>query len=920
RDGALVVWLDAPGTRAEVQRMVADRIQAARGIQDRDLNPQALGEVLSLISTPEAPFRLLVCLDRFRSLPEAAHVLTDPWWDEQGIAVAAALPATIGAKIHGLQIVEAPGFSALELRSFLQSHGRHWADVSHDVLRLISRPSLARLYLRVAARSPRYAPDSEYELVRAAWSIEPMPVTPIWRAARAKLMRAATAVLKTMLRGKDARYPWPIGGASFSVDEVECLERVSLLRWADDDRVLLDHDRLLAWALAAAAADLIQRQQVSLQALADLLTRTLTPGGDLAGVPRHAVAYFPLDLLWHLTAPNVDLAPALTILRVLLNANRSFEWSEVATLGPRALDLLLTSAETFGTQDLGFPAHLGTAIAAATPSPIPRSAAQRQKQLLASSQSLRRRVALRAYERRPQRGVLRRLIAANARARVAYFAKSDDHDAYAEWDRTFPAARAAALAYPGEFRAVLKAALTAEEARTVGWLIMEFPPAEAKLHWRAFTPHLEKIEPGERARLAASAARLGGQADLPARVSEGIHTGEYAFELLACVEPAAAQDLLRTVTDVTARAAVGGLEMLARTDPAVDQLVADIIHRRLPCREVVWEMGPWAAVAGPQTWRRLIERADLSAKNSHELSRFADTASLALLPELEAQAGRAFEARVDRIAANAIMTAQGRHVDSQLEAAEEILLRIGGKAFARQGVRRLSRPDRLWNEAGIDMALVSDAPALRTALRRFMRALWEAGPPWRVPIQPLSRFAACDPQGAKALARELLEHPRADAATYAGHLAQELDDRRLALAALKVMRGQRGVPLRQLVNLSAGWEDDPKALVPLARRALRSKSAEGRYYAAWIGRHLGDKPFQRRVLAQLLPVIRHRAESSDRSALAVLMEDPDLRAEYLEAMTQEPPNSLLRHLFQEVTAQSDWNDGGLEESMIDAAL
>lgn len=920
RDGALVVWIDTPGSRQDVRREVTDRVQAARGVQHGRVNPEALGSLLAAISPSAAPYRLRVCLDRFISLKAAASVLTDSWWAEQGIEVVAALPAALGVNISGVVVTEVPEFSARELRDFLTTRGHDWASLAHDVRRLIARPSLARLYLKVAARSPGYRPDTEYELVRQAWTIAPEPATTQWNAARAKLAQGLTAVLKRMLRGAVADYPWPVGaGSRFSPLEVECLERAALMRWTEDHRVVLGHDRLLAWGLAATAADLLSRQQIRLDALADLAARALDPGGDLAGIPRHAVLYFPMDLLWHLTADGVDLAPAVAILRALLDGHRGFEWASVATLGRRGVDLLLTAAEVLDPDHLGLPDHLGISIAEAMGTPD-GATATRLAELLQSDEPARVRVALGAYRKAPRRGTLRRLIAVNAKARVAHGKEGDSRDAYLVWDQAFPAARAAALAYPAEFRRVLDGKLSGDEAHTAGWLVLDFPPAQAKALWPLFASHLPKIEEEERSRLAANAARLGAKSDLSRQVAKGVIIGEVAFELMSCVDPLGARKLLATADGATLRAAVGGLELLARTDPDVDTIAAGVIDNGLPSREFVWEMGPWAAVGGRNVWRRLIASADLEWGHHRALDRLAEAPSLDLVPVLEEQSGTAFEATVTSIARTRFAQKQGNWVDHALESAEEVLLRIGGDGFAKQTILRLSDSERAWNDVGVAAAMVSEAPAVQRAYRAFIRRLWATGPQGKVPLQPLDRFAACDPVGARTFAREILRAGRSDAAVYAGHVALKLNDAQLGMAALDRARTQRRAPLRIILNLSVAFEKDAKALAALGRRALRKNSADGRYYAAWIGRHLKDRGFQRRVMAQLLPIIRHHAEQSGQSAFGILLSDPDLRSEILTLVASEPPKSLLAHLIEDQAYEADWAEPEFEDSMVDSAV
>lgn len=910
--GVLVLWLDGPQGRDQVRRDVVDRVQAARGFSDQTANPEALGSLLAGISPASARFRLVVVLDRFRSLPEAQSILTDRWWDEQGVEVVAALPAAPGVRLDGLEPHEVHEFSHTELRDFLVKRGHTWASVVHDVRRLIRRPALAKLYVQIAGQSVSYHPETEYSLIDAAWTRTASASLTLWRVARARLSEAVTKTLRQILTRSPASYPWPVAGANgFTGDEVECLERAGLLRWADERHVMLDHDRLLAWALAEAAERQLAAGKVTVQALIRLSERAAAPGGAAAGLPGHALNYLPLDLLWRLTGPSHDLAVAAELTRALVKSGRGLDWADVATLGSRSGELLLRLAETWSEAELNYSAQLGEALAI-TLKGAPEASIQRLLKLLSSSELVRRQVALRVLELAPRSGMLRRAVNIHAAA-----ATQDQVPAIERLrEQAFATSRALALAYPGELENQLKDVSSGPAARTLGWVALELPPTAARQAWARLRPHLALIEDRERERLVSSAMLIA--AEPPARpvIGEGIY-GSYAFGLFAAAYPNEALQALAHARGKAAEAAISGAEILFRTVARTDDVVAAQLADGFPPKALVFEMSPWAALAGPKTWSALLDAP--SPFTWHGLHAFADAPSSALVAQLQRRATSAFERSLARLAARRLANADIHFVDHELENAEEILLRVGGPAYARQVVRRLGQAHINLHDRGLAGALVSDAPAVRAALRRLVSECWAARRHSPMRLQPLERFAVVDPEGARRFARRLLREPWHISWAYAGQIALYLSDHALGLAALTALGKTRHAHFRIEVNLVAAFDPNPSVLRRLAETALRRNDPQSRYLAAWIGVRQNDRRLLRRILGRLLPAIRKQAQSSDRHALAVIVSDPELRAE-VQARMAEDPRSLLAWLMEEIGANAEWTEPLLQDAELDGAL
>ena len=171
-------------------RRIATLVLGAKTTEDiltraaRDIWQSGLGETseksLRAISNflpkidPDTPIPLLtVAVDDIQNVDVARDLIRQDWmrWRMRLIltvpnTVARALERTDSENIHVHRIDD---FSVNELDALLKLHGRRWADLPSDLKKLLCKPILAGLFLKLPYKSFQDAPCSEYEIFVEFW-------------------------------------------------------------------------------------------------------------------------------------------------------------------------------------------------------------------------------------------------------------------------------------------------------------------------------------------------------------------------------------------------------------------------------------------------------------------------------------------------------------------------------------------------------------------------------------------------------------------------------------------------------------------------------------------------------------------------------------------------------------------------------
>jgi len=520
------------------------------------------------------------------------------------------------------------------------------------------------------------------------------------------------------------------------------------------------------------------------------------------------------------------------------------------------------------------------------------------------------------------------MIAAHANLRAAY-AKAppaDKGEFIYEMERTFDAARAAARAYPKTLIAVGRQRLSSEEARTIGWLVIELPPSVARQTWAGIERTIETIPKEEFSRLARKRVLLFADRRLTARIEKAaVHDG-FSFEALSVIAPEKAIRVLDRAGGEDLLQAVHHLDLLVRAHPGVDdRLVGRLADKELDSDSLCFRMGAWAACTGGPLWSALtrkIAKQRLGPKRSRVLDQLAHAPSLILIDHLRANRGRPLESRVERIAAARLAKKTGRYADHELDAADDVLLRIGGRGFDRMVVSRLQHGDEIEQRHGIRDALIADAPTVRQALMEYANQLFSRNKRGRVPMEPFEVLALVDPRHAGVFARRCLGTRRVDAVWLAGETALVTGDKALGQMALARLAASRAADNPRLeLNLLARFAKDIDRQRKIARRALGRGDSLGRTLAAWVGRRLEDDDLLADVEEALVSHVQSTADPRDAYTLGVLSAHPICGPRLLDRLRHDPSMKLLRHLLADSDIDAAWvRDPLVADRAIDAAF
>lgn len=315
---------------------------------------------------------LTVFLDDLND-PQLAQRLVEDDWASLGIDIITSCQPPTADWLRRCNaapdVIEVPGFNIDQLIRYLAAHGVQYAEVADDVLDLLFKPVLARLFCLLPHGGPLRA-ETEYELLNSFW----VNAT----TERASQVRHPFDLDRLQLLVGDmlsapASYPWPPSTfvRTLSDDTVFRLMDCGIVELDGDRRLSMTHDRLLNWAMAAhlvgqaVETDLTSTDLVSrIQEVEDLSTVT---GVNIG----RRLNYVLMDLLWLMLGPG--RRPPARIADFLLAYMRTpnfdphdqdFFRRMLPTLGARAVPLLNALAkEGFsGDRETFWPAWIADAF------------------------------------------------------------------------------------------------------------------------------------------------------------------------------------------------------------------------------------------------------------------------------------------------------------------------------------------------------------------------------------------------------------------------------------------------------------------------------------------------------------------------------------------------------------------------------
>lgn len=924
RRGELVIWIGVVPEGGDIRRQVTEILQTAAGHGGEPVNIERLGTLIGGLSPDGASPSILVCLDRFATIRQAVGILGDGWWAQQGLRVAAALPASAPDVVatQDAEVIAVPDFTPYEVRRLFGDLRLVWKSMPGDVRALVQRPFLADLYRTLVQEDGLFSPQTEYELVAAAWVRRPTSGhLGEWRDAKAQLDANMHALLEELLAGRSPEYPWSVGRSGWSSAQRDLLEGVGLIRWADEDHVQLDHDRLLAWGLSKAIVSQYQAGRINLEQTTDLVLSGLIDGREKSLLPGRALGYVPMDVLWLLTDADQDSSEDIMSLVLAISASppRDFRWETLATLGSRAFRLLLRVAETFGEDQLRRKDHVAAAMASAAPASPASSDLDRVGALLVSEEPYRREIAMRYLSRRPEPQFLDLLV----RKAGELFRQPPEEPTfnfyawYAEKTRVMVAFEAAIKFAPATLAALLDGMTGEEAAAAAHAAAAVLEPDQIVQIWQSLR---ERTESADRLHLDQFLLGIANDADAISAVRVSARSGGWGFTRLSETQPDEAFAVFLDLPRETLLAAIGNLGALVRARPeCLPVVVAAIRSEILEPERVALACASWSAQDDGSVTGALIDSVTPHTEVTRRLSFLARAPNIATIEVLQASSGKAFETLVAEAAIERTGHVGPQRQDRDYSARESVLLRIGGQGFAQLTAAQLRYTDHDIQRRGLRNALIVDeTDTVLSPLVTCVEAAM-AGNEKGIPLEPLEILAAIAPAEASAMARRVLGRKTQNAAIVVAETALHANDPDLAMLALEGLDLSQPGGLAEKYHLVARFGTNAVDRVSLAHQLLATGRSDNRALAAHAAAATQDGGLIDAVSTALLIRLQSQGDGHDSQALAYLMET-SARPVILAELRTKPSRGVFRSMIAELDEPEIWKDRRLRDQALQSAL
>lgn len=286
---------------------------------------------------PNIPIPLLtVVVDDIQEVYVARDLIRQDWmlWRMRLIltvpnTVARALEHTDSETIHVHHIDD---FSDNELDELLKRHGQRWADLPSDLKKLLCKPILAGIFLKLSYTSFQDAPYSEYEIFEKFWEKMVAQCHPGDEGI-------VTALAAHTHEGNSyplLRREWR--EIELTAENLVRLQAAGWLRSPEHGEVEFVHDRLLNWAVAKSLARKFQRGELSIDEFYDTL---VVKSEEQEGPLFQRLGYVPMDTFWLLAAEDIH-SKALGQLVAKMNDYTLEDYIHLLpTLGQRSVPILL---------------------------------------------------------------------------------------------------------------------------------------------------------------------------------------------------------------------------------------------------------------------------------------------------------------------------------------------------------------------------------------------------------------------------------------------------------------------------------------------------------------------------------------------------------------------------------------------------
>lgn len=397
----------------------------------------------------------------------------------------------------------------------------------------------------------------------------------------------------------------------------------------------------------------------------------------------------------------------------------------------------------------------------------------------------------------------------------------------------------------------------------------------------------------QRQRIASRCLRATRRSEFKLVVASNATTSGFAFDALAAVDSDLA--LTHARGDGLQRL-VRHLDFLSYDTPALEGVLVDHLREgHLTAAQVCWQTSGSEARMGAPLWSALLDAMPASDPSDF-LQRFAAAPSLELLDLLADRRESAFERKVGDVALRRSKRRRTRDMDHNLEAAEAVLLRIGGRGFTALTLQRLNGSHDIEEYKGFDHSLIHETPAIVRAMEKIVTDAVETPSDGRIPMRPFQHLALIAPRRAAALSKRLAALNTKYGLWTAGEIATQVGGKALSRIVLAGLQGRRSVRNNwlelRLLNVAG---DDARAR-RVAERCLAAGDDWGRSLAAWTGHRLKDDKLLRKVLSVLLAKQPTLLGRRDINTLADLVEHPTIGPELTKRIDALPSAARRRLL------------------------
>ena len=928
----IATLVGAKTTEEVLTRAARDIWQSGLG-ETSDKSLLAISNFLSEIA-PNIPIPLLtVAVDDIQDVYVARDLIRQDWmlWRMRLILtvpnkVARALEHTDSETIHVHRIGD---FSIDELDVLLKQDRRRWADLPSDLKKLLCKPILAGIFLKLSDKSFQDAPYNEYKIFEKFW--EKMAAEPYGGDAG-----IVTALAAHTHEGKSYPLPRPKWQRIGLDDESFArLQAAGWLRSPEHGEVEFVHDRLLNWAVAESLARKFQRGELSIDDLYDTL---VVKNKEQEG---HRLGYVPMDTFW-LLAERDTHSRALGQLVAKMNDYVLEDYLRLLpTLGQRSVPILLELLNRVTSDsDYDYKVNLiGTALA---------NIARQEKielgdtitELLNMSYRPQQSVAIAVLEAVPEPCHLDRLWELHQQ-RVDARANNSDWYNRADYQASFAALRAGIELDPEWLRnRILAADKDRDRIVELGYLLSELEHPDAPAIWQDTSDVLmSRLSPNKPRSLINCIAHFGDHKKI-----------DFVIEHLSCSEDSASGAAIRALTILAPQEAIDRLIEVEENDRYLtrNEWLPHLL-RVLPeqTRQGILELaqsdsrGYWLITS--TFWERpnelneamlrfVLRTLETDLRNlreafteessipNHPLEFLSRISCPKLLKILQTEAGGELERLIVEVALSRLHTNSG-NFDHILENARRILILIGGQGITTLINRELSSEHFWVRYGGLKWAFVCAddstieqlAAIARRPIPRDANGKPESGS-FQDFCQSLTALAAL---GADSVLVEVLN--QTGVVDIPIHLANLRAHRSpmpkvLTNSALQMLQDAALPEDLLLTSLVIAWLSGDADFIPTVRTVLERAEPESQIanYACIALQYLGDQSDDFARLAEHLAQTKENAEWGLNALIGLKNKGLKFLQNWIQSpSTTEYIDSVIRILYRYAETR---------ESAVDAAV